>query len=118
MALDLPESDWKAFKKLREVALERLCERILKGVGPITTDNSKSFHARYLSLFEFIQEQDDHIARAFNNPRRSTAVMQLVAMATLDLVKPEELSAFTPRTQAVVEALSKPDRGAHARKGA
>lgn len=118
MTADLPETDWKAFKKLREVALERLCEQILNGIGSITADNRKGFHARYLSIFEFIQEQDDHIARAFNNPRRSSAVMQLVAMASLDLVKPEELRAFTPRTQAVVDALSKTDKGARARKGA
>jgi hypothetical protein len=27
---DLPESDWQTFRQLREVALERLCKRVLE----------------------------------------------------------------------------------------
>ena len=30
--MDIKESDWKVFRKLREVALERYCERVLKEV--------------------------------------------------------------------------------------
>ena len=110
MSSDLPESDWKTFRKLREVALERFCERILAAVGRITSDAKRTSHARYLAAYALIQERDDQIARAFNNPRRSVAAMQLAAMMSLDLISREELQSFTPRTQSIVEALRRPIR--------
>jgi hypothetical protein len=118
MSTDLPESDWKAFRKLRELALERLCERILAEVGRITSDAKRTSHARYLAAFELIQERDDQIARAFNNPRRSVAAAQLATMLSLDLIRQEELQSFTPRTQSVVQALRQPMRRARASKSA
>ena len=118
MSADLPETDWKAFRKLREVALERLCERILAEVGRIASDTKRTPHTRYLAAYELIQERDDQIARAFNNPRRSVAVAQLAAMMSLDLISQEELQSFTPRTQSVVEALRQPMRRARASKSA
>ena len=114
MVTDLPEPDWNAFRKLREVALERFCERILAEVGRVTSDAKRTPHARYLAAYELIQERDDQIARAFNNPRRSVAVSQLAAMMSLDLIDREELQSFTPRTQSVVEALRQPMKRARA----
>ncbi len=116
MSTDLPESDWKAFRKLREVALERFCEQTLGEVGRITVDSKRTSHARYLAAYELIQERDDQIARAFNNPRRSAAVLQLATMMSLDLITHEELQSFTPRTQSVVEALRQSMRRSRARK--
>jgi hypothetical protein len=118
MAADLPEPDWRTFRKLREVALERLCERILAEVGRVTSDAKRTSHARYLAAYELIQERDDQIARVFNNPRRSVAVSQLAMMMSLDLISQEELQAFTPRTRSVVEALRQPMRRVRATKGA
>ena len=118
MSTDFPESDWKAFRKLREVALERFCERILADVGRITSDAKRTSHARYLAAYELIQERDDQIARAFNSPRRSVAVSQLATMMSLDLIRQEELQSFTPRTQSIVETLRQPSRRARATKNA
>ncbi|MGH8707498.1 MAG: hypothetical protein ACREVD_05500 [Burkholderiales bacterium] len=118
MASDLPESDWKAFRKLREVALGRFCERVLIEVGRVTSDAKRTSHARYLAAYELIQERDDQIARAFNNPRRTVAALQLATMMSLDLISQAELQSFTPRTQSVVEALRQPMRRARAIKSA
>jgi hypothetical protein len=117
MPVDFPESDWKAFRKLREVALERFCERILAEVNRITADAKRSSHARYLAVYALIQERDDQMARAFNNPRRSAALLQLATMISLDLISQEELQSFTPRTQSVVGALRQPARKVRASKG-
>jgi hypothetical protein len=118
MSTDLPESDWKSFRKLREVVLERFCAQILEEVGRIASDEKRTSHARYLAVYELIQERDDQIARAFNNPRRSAAVLQLATMMSLNLITQEELQSFTPRTQSVVEALRQPMRRARASKSA
>ena len=105
MSTDLPESDWKTFRKLREVALERFCERILAEVCGVAADVKRTSHPRYLAVYELIQERNDQIARAFDSPRRSVAVTQLAAMISLDLITEEELLSFTPRTQHLVETL-------------
>ena len=115
MSADLPEADWKAFRRLREVALERLCERILGELTHILSEAGKTAHARYLAAFELIQDRDDQIARAFNNPRRSVAISQLAMMLSLDLVRQDELQSFTPRTRSVVEILRQPTRRARAK---
>jgi hypothetical protein len=41
MSSPIPESDRKAFKKLRQVALERMCERILVDVDRIASNGTK-----------------------------------------------------------------------------
>lgn len=118
MPTDLPESDWKAFRALREVALERFCERILGELGRIASDVKRTPRARYLAAYELIHERDDEMARAFNNPRRSAAVLQLATMISLELVTPEDIHRFTPRTQSVVEALRTPKSRARGSKSA
>ena len=68
MSTDLPEVDWKAFRKLREAALERFCERILGEVSQIVSEPEKTSHARYLAAYELIQ-----IATT-KSPARSTTL--------------------------------------------
>ncbi len=43
-----PESDWKIFRELREVALERFCKRVLEELELLWQDASGSYHERYL----------------------------------------------------------------------
>ena len=105
MSADFPQADWKAFRRLREVALERFCDRILGEVNHILSEGGKSAHARYLAAFECIQDRDDKIARAFNNPRRSAALAQLATMLSLNIISHDELQSFTPRTRSVLEML-------------
>jgi hypothetical protein len=105
MSTDLPEPDWKIFRKLREVALGRFCERILAEVERIASDTKQGPHARYLAIFKLIQERDNQVARAFNNPRRSIALLQLGEMLSLELIREEELRSFSSRTQDTLEVL-------------
>lgn len=108
MSRDFPESDWKVFRKLREVALERFCERVLGDIGRIASNGTKSHHARYLEIYRLVEQRDEELADAFNDPRRSRAVLQLVAMHSHGLLTQDELLAFTPETRETVEALSRP----------
>jgi hypothetical protein len=110
MSRDIPESDWKAFRNLREVALERFCERILADIGRIASNSATSYHGRYLEIFRLIDRRDDEIARAFNAPRRSSAILQIAAIYSHGLLTQDELRCFTPETRETVESLSKPGR--------
>jgi hypothetical protein len=104
---DFPESDWKIFRQLRELALERFCERVLDEIESLRLNASRNYHERYLDVFRFLQERDEKLGRAFNDPRRSQMIFQLAAMHADGLLEPNELARFSPRTRATVELLAK-----------
>lgn len=106
MHRNVPESDWRVFRELREVALQRFCERVLGEVGRITQGSSSSHHERYLALFRLMQRRDDQLAHAFNDPARSRMVLQLSAMQMLDLLVPNELARFSQETRSMVASLT------------
>ena len=107
---DVPESDWKVFRSLREVALERFCKRVLDEVARFTTDTSQSHHERYLELFHWLGERNEELARAFDDPRRSRMLWQLAAIYVDGLLESEELARFTPQTRERVQLLAKEAR--------
>ena len=102
----LPESDWKTFRKLREVALERFCMRVLEELEPLRLDASRSHHERYLDIFRLLQERDEELAHAFNDPRRSRMIIQLAAIYEYGLLEPDELARFTPETRGTIESFA------------
>jgi hypothetical protein len=106
MAAHVSESDWKKFRRLREVALERLCDRTLKEIVRLAADASSGSHQRYLEIYDLIQRRDRDMARAFDDPRRSRVLQQLSAMHALGLLEVGELEAFTDETREAVEFLS------------
>ena len=104
MTSDVPESDWKVFRDLREVALDRFCKDVLEELHRVLLDGSRGHHERYLVVYRLLQDRDEKLARAFNNPRRSMMMWQLAAIHALGLLTPDELSGFTPETRQAVES--------------
>ena len=104
---DVPESDWKVFRELRQRALERFCQRALEEVRTILGHSSQSHHNRYLDVFRLLRTRDDELARAFNDPRRSRMIIQLAAIHAHGLLEPRELERFTERTRATIESLAR-----------
>lgn len=105
MSRDFPEADWKLFRKLTEIALQRFCEAVLAEVQETTLDTAKSAHERYLALYRLIERRDRELGEAFNNPRRSTAMMQLAAIHSRGLLEPEEVSRFSASTRETLSFL-------------
>ena len=106
MLRNVPEPDWRAFRELREVALQRFCERVLGEVVPITNDRSRTHHERYLAVFRLMQDRDEQLAHAFNDPARSRMIVQLAALHMLGLLRAHELERFTQETRSMVESLT------------
>jgi hypothetical protein len=102
-----PESDWKTFRDLREVALQRFCERVLEELRSFVQDDSSSHHERYLAVFRLIQERDEQLAHAFNGPARSRMIVQLASIHALGLLSADELGRFTEETRGTIEPLAK-----------
>ncbi|MBI5622178.1 MAG: peptide ABC transporter substrate-binding protein [Elusimicrobia bacterium] len=101
----IQESDWKPFKDLHGLALERFCERILADISRAASNSSKTFYDRYLDINFLLQDQKSQFANAFSNPRRSAAMMQLIQMRRLGLLTDQELSRFSKDTQERVAAV-------------
>ena len=100
--ITIPEKDWRIFRKLREVALERFCAQVLNDAARIAAERTTSAHARYGELFDLMHDRDHELASAFDNPRRSTAFTQLVLMVRLGLLTPGELAGLGDETRQAV----------------
>lgn len=104
----IKESDWKTFRRLKPALLDRLCERILRECAEVMADDQKSPHERYLALFKLIHERDDDVAICFDDPRRSNALLKLIALNVRGVFEPDELHQFSEETRADILSSSKP----------
>jgi hypothetical protein len=102
----MKESDWKLFRKLRELALERFCRNILEEIAAASAVDTKGYHGRYLDVYKLIHERDKQIAAAFNDPRRSNADLQLALMAARGWLTDEELLQFSEEIRGAVERIA------------
>lgn len=105
MSSHILESDWRQFKKVHATALERYCGCILEEVTAVIQSREGSAHERYLKVYKVIEERDEQISGAFNDFRRSTALMQLMIMRRMKLLTDEELSGFSEQTRKSIEAV-------------
>jgi hypothetical protein len=103
MAHSVSESDWKVFRELRQDALERLCDKIVAEAKAEVERSKKSSHEKYLSLYKLMNKRDDDISRAFNDFRRSTALMQIGIIHSMGLFTAEELRRFSPEALEIIE---------------
>ncbi|TAN64952.1 MAG: peptide ABC transporter substrate-binding protein [Methylobacter sp.] len=106
MSREIKESDWKLLRQLHKVALERFCQRVLNEIECINSDSTKSFHQRYLDIFNVIERRDKEIVQYFNDVRRSTALTQLALMQASGLITEEEFMSFSSETRSVLEVLT------------
>jgi hypothetical protein len=103
MSSELPERDWEVFRELRDLARERFCGIVLDEIDRIRLSSSRSDHERYVEILRLLQDRERSLARAFDDPRRSKAVLQLVAIQKMRLLRPDDLARLTPETRLRVE---------------
>ena len=108
MQRDFPESDWKTLSRLKPLALDRLCERIvLESEDIIVRVKEGGYHNAYLELFKHIQTQDKTVGNCFNDWKRSQAFFILTNWRREKLVTDEEFAAFGAETRIIVDGLLK-----------
>jgi len=103
MSQDIAEKDWKIFRSLHDIALERFCERVLAEVGALVSDSGKSSHERYSAIIKLMRRRDKELANAFDDPRRSVALQQLMCIQSHKLLTAEEFASFSPETRDKLE---------------
>ena len=102
--MDIKESDWKVFRKLHKIALERFCERLLKEVRR-TIDGKGSQHERYLKLSALLHRRTKAMAAAFNGARRSRATILLSNIIDEGLLTDKELDEFSAELRQQIETI-------------
>lgn len=101
MMQNIPEHDWKAWRALSRVALNRFCERVLIEAAEYA-DAEGTPHERYLQLYKQLMKRDAEIAEVFNGPRRSRAYQQIATAVRRRIITRAELSRFSEETRAVI----------------
>jgi hypothetical protein len=105
MLRDIKESDWKVFRRLRQTALERFCQRALAEMQYVASEPEKTSHERYLAVWKVMNDHNDELAAAFNNPRRSAALEQLMLIRSHKLLTDEEMAEFGDDIRDVMQLL-------------
>ena len=100
----IPESDWKAWRQMSAVALERFCSEALEGVRAITLREG-SAHARYREVFAFLRERDEVVAAIFDDQRRSNAYLKMARAVSENVLQASELGKLTKESQAIVRSI-------------
>jgi hypothetical protein len=102
MSLNIPESDWKQFKKVHDILLERFSAKALADLAAVVETTEGTAHDRFLRAWKLVNERNEDMAQVFDDFRRSTAVMQLAIMRRMGLLTDEELKFFSEATQAQI----------------
>ena len=96
---EIKESDWKLFRQLWAVALERYCQRVLDESERLHRDAGQSTHERFLAIYQLFRQRDKELASLFDDFRRSTASLQLAAIHARGLLTDEEFARFSEETR-------------------
>jgi len=103
--MEIKESDWRVFRRLHTVALERYCQRVIEEVR-VAVECTSDFHDCYLRLYRLIRERDKTLATVFNDSRRSTAFLLLANIVAEELLTQEELEQFSPEVRERIEVIN------------
>jgi hypothetical protein len=99
----IPEADWRVFRSLHPIWIERFCQRINGELVRALSDDSRDAYQQYLAAYKLMHKRDKEIGSAFNDFRRSTAVIQIAIIRKLGVITDEELGRFSESTRASLQ---------------
>jgi len=110
MSREIPESDWRQFREVHKLLVERFSQKILDELARIIESGQGTAHDKYLHIYKLIEKRDRELGTAFNDFRRSTAIMQLIVMRRMGLLTDQDLLRFTAETQRTIHDIASLDR--------
>ena len=91
----MKESDWKHFKRVKEIALEKFCAKALADFEDAIKKDDLSNHGRYLYLYKLVENADKRLSLLFDGHSRSKAQIQLTLLRGEGLVESHELKGMS-----------------------
>jgi len=101
----ISEADWKVWRRLHAVALERFCQKILKEAAKLESGEGSS-HERYIKLYQLVKRRDKKVGEIFDGPSRSDAYFKIAAAVQARVLTKDEIAEFSEDTQNVIAFLS------------
>lgn len=96
---NIPESDWKYLRTIKDEMLEALCKRINDEASQIVSNKQLSQHERFLHLFRHVMQENEIIARCFDDWRRSNIIMNMLWLRKEQLLTDAHLSHLSEETR-------------------
>lgn len=103
----IKESDWKIFKELKPIALERYCNQVMRDVDKKIHEEAGDAHDRYLEMYKIVRDGDKKLAYMFDGFSRSKALDQLVMYYDNGLLNDEEMTQLSDETRERVHNILK-----------
>ena len=103
MSCAIPEADWRVFRSLHPIWIDRFCKRVNGELLRTLSDDSRDAYEQYLAAYKLIHKRDKELASAFDDFRRSTAVFQIAIIRKLGVITDEELGRFSESTRASLQ---------------
>ena len=100
---ELPERDWKAFKKIRDRLYTDLCARINREAGEILNDETLTEEEKYSQLSKHIKSSRKIVNSCFSRYSRSSLPLTLVVLRKYKLLTDEHLKNFTEETRRLLK---------------
>ena len=99
----IPEADWRVFRSLHPIWIDRFCKRVNGELLRALSDDSRDAYEQYLAAYKLIHKRDKELGNAFNDFRRSTAIVQIAIIRKLGVITDEELERFSESTRASLQ---------------
>ena len=103
MSGEIPEADWRVFRSLHPIWVDRFCKRVNGELLRALSDDSRDAYEQYLAAYKLMHKRDKEMASAFNDFRRSTAIFQIAIIRKLGVITDEELGRFSEATRASLQ---------------
>ena len=81
----------------------RFCKRVNGELLRALSDDSRDAYEQYLAAYKLMHKRDKEIASAFDDFRRSTAIVQIAIIRKLGVITDEELGRFSESTRASLQ---------------
>ncbi len=96
---DIPERDCKILQGMKDELLQLACGDILDRISTLIIESHESNHKTYLKLWETMRKEDRMIVGMFDDLKRSTAILKLLAWYNYGYIGKETLKQFSIETQ-------------------
>lgn len=78
---------------------------MLAEIESVRHNDARSFHQRYLDIFEIVERRNREMACIFDDLKRSNAWTMLAQMRSQGLLMEDEYSSLSPETRSAIELL-------------
>jgi hypothetical protein len=100
--VNIPEKDWKYLRSVQADLLSSLCERINRRAMEILQSVELSESEKYRALFQHLEDADQIIGKCFDDWRRSTIRLKIIALYLNNLLTEEHLIRLSEETKQLI----------------